>query len=166
MIVSSTWIRNALSLSVCVLAALSCDALFAGDRADATTRTWTDITGKFQIDASFEGYKIGLVSLRKTDDDLISVPMNRLSSSDQRYVRYELRRKQVATTKDDSEAESEVKPEPSRNDDAEPIANTKRMAGIDWRCTVKSVQTAANNDDGTQRPVMWFRVLGDMEGFM
>ena len=171
MIVSSIWMQRTLVACLCI-AALACHVLQAEDStADHKVRTWTDITGKFHIEASFEGYNIGLVDLRKIDDTLISVPLKELSSSDQRYVRYELRQRRVVKSSDKSEAETvaesaNVKSDSDEKEDAEAITKTKKIAGIDWHCTVDSVQAAANSDDGKQRPVMWFRVLGDMEGFM
>lgn len=52
----------------------------------AQTRTWTDSTGKFTIEAEFVNVADGKVGLRKTDGGLIVVPLERLSEPDRRHV--------------------------------------------------------------------------------
>jgi len=52
----------------------------------AQTRTWTDNTGKFTIEAEFVDVADAGVRLRKTDASLIVVPLERLSEADRRHV--------------------------------------------------------------------------------
>lgn len=56
------------------------------DQPTSTIRTWTDSTGKFSVEAIFEGLDDGSVSLRRTDGKLLTVPLARLSVEDQRFV--------------------------------------------------------------------------------
>lgn len=57
----------------------------------ARTRTFTDKTGEFSVDAEFVEFKVdkgvSTVFLKKADDTTIGVPMNRLSDDDQKWVR-------------------------------------------------------------------------------
>jgi len=50
-------------------------------------RTWSDITGRFQTEAEFVDFIDGAVNLKKTDGEVISVPLAKLSAADQEYVR-------------------------------------------------------------------------------
>lgn len=45
-----------------------------------SAETWTDSTGKFQIEASFERVERGLLYLKKDDGSVIAVPLQRLSA--------------------------------------------------------------------------------------
>ena len=47
----------------------------------ASAETWTDNTGKFQIEADFKGVKGKNVVLKKPDGSTIEVPINRLSAA-------------------------------------------------------------------------------------
>jgi predicted RNA-binding Zn-ribbon protein involved in translation (DUF1610 family) len=49
-------------------------------------RTWTDASGKFSVKASFAGYAMGTVNLRKEDGSVIKVDLDQLSADDQEYV--------------------------------------------------------------------------------
>lgn len=49
-------------------------------------RTWTDDTGKFQIEAMLLGFSDGTVSLEKGNGQVVRFPVERLSVDDQRYV--------------------------------------------------------------------------------
>jgi len=55
-------------------------------RAPSTT-TWTSADGKFSTDAEFIYMGGGAVKLRKKDGNEISVPLDRLSDSDQKWIR-------------------------------------------------------------------------------
>ena len=51
-------------------------------------RTWTDATGKFNVEARLVGFASGAVSLRKKDGKQpLSIPLKRLSAPDQAYVK-------------------------------------------------------------------------------
>ncbi|NLS90897.1 MAG: hypothetical protein GXX96_01750 [Planctomycetaceae bacterium] len=50
-------------------------------------RTWTDASGRFQIDAAFGGYAAGTVTLRRADNSTIKVQMDSLCDEDQQWIR-------------------------------------------------------------------------------
>jgi hypothetical protein len=50
-------------------------------------RSWSDVSGKFSVEASLISETNGIVSLRKKDGQLISVPLSKLSIVDQDFVR-------------------------------------------------------------------------------
>ncbi len=49
-------------------------------------RTWTDATGKFSIDANFVEQKDGDVVLRTADGKTLTVPLDKLSETDQEFL--------------------------------------------------------------------------------
>ncbi len=55
-------------------------------RANSSMRTWSDTSGSFAIEASFLGVSEDQVVLQRSDGRQISVPLNRLSIDDQRFV--------------------------------------------------------------------------------
>ncbi|MBI1249469.1 PQQ-binding-like beta-propeller repeat protein [bacterium] len=57
----------------------------------AETRTWTDSTGQFQIEAEFLKYAQGLLTLKKSDGVTITVPLEKFSRSDQAWLRTHLK---------------------------------------------------------------------------
>lgn len=74
-------------LAMAVLAsALNC-AAFAQE-----VRTWRDATGKFSVEATLVEFDGENVKLKKTSDNrVVTMPVEKLSSSDQRYVRRQQR---------------------------------------------------------------------------
>ena len=52
-----------------------------------SVKLWTDDTGNFQVKAVFKGVKEGRVILEQADGTILKVPFDRLSSSDQNYLR-------------------------------------------------------------------------------
>jgi hypothetical protein len=50
-------------------------------------RTWTDPSGTFRVEAAFVESKGGKVTLKKKDGTVLSVPLEKLSDSDQQYVK-------------------------------------------------------------------------------
>ena len=58
----------------------------AGQR-DSASRTWTDTTGEYRVEAEFAAFQDGVVRLRKEDGQEIEVSLEKLSLADQRYVR-------------------------------------------------------------------------------
>ena len=49
-------------------------------------RTWTDRSGRYNIEAVLEDFRDGEVHLRKRDGSLLEVPLERLSKADRQYV--------------------------------------------------------------------------------
>ncbi|OHB69806.1 MAG: hypothetical protein A2V70_14720 [Planctomycetes bacterium RBG_13_63_9] len=52
-----------------------------------STRTWTDATGSFKIEAEFLGLDGDKVRLRKSNGRVITVPLQKLSDADQQFAR-------------------------------------------------------------------------------
>ncbi len=50
-------------------------------------RTWTDSTGDYRVEAEFVSFKDGTVWLKKSDGEVITVPLDALSQTDQDYVK-------------------------------------------------------------------------------
>lgn len=57
------------------------------ERPTEKRRQWTDVTGKFTVDATFIGFKDGKVSLKKASGSMIVLPIEKLSLRDQAIVR-------------------------------------------------------------------------------
>ena len=51
------------------------------------TRTWTDASGRFKIDAEFVKVADGLLTLKRADGKMIQIPLEKLSNEDQTYVK-------------------------------------------------------------------------------
>jgi len=56
-------------------------------RAWAETRTWSDASGKYRIEAELVYAGDGNVRLKKTDGRVVTVPLSKLSDADRRFVR-------------------------------------------------------------------------------
>ncbi|GAA4452719.1 SHD1 domain-containing protein [Novipirellula rosea] len=61
--------------------------LFATGAPFAFTREWTDATGKYKVEAEFDGVVTGKVRLVKPDGSILAVPLERLSEGDQEHIR-------------------------------------------------------------------------------
>ena len=59
----------------------------------AETRTWTDSTGKFKIEADFLEIAEGQVKLQRPDGKRVSLPLAKLSKDDQTYLKEEMKRR-------------------------------------------------------------------------
>jgi hypothetical protein len=55
--------------------------------AAGNLRTWHDATGSFSVEAEFVSAMAGVAKLRKTDGSTISVPIDKLSDEDQKFIR-------------------------------------------------------------------------------
>jgi hypothetical protein len=125
-------------------------------------RQWTDDTGTFQVKATLaEISESGeTVKLRLEDGKFATVPLDRLSESDRRYVTSRSRRKNSASATPASDQPSAISKHKT--------APTTRLFGIDWHPSVDQAREAARgtSSPSDDRPVMCFRVLGDLNGFM
>ncbi len=160
------------------VAAISCCLLVATGHcfAEQEVRTWTDDTGRHDVEATFVDYVDGNVLLLKDDGSEIAVPLERLSSSDRGYVQYELRRKSINERRRPSSVHASA-PMVSRDEEVERISDgspdavrvvgdSQELFGVNWHTPVESAFQTAGAGQKEQRPVMWFRVLGDLSGFM
>jgi hypothetical protein len=55
--------------------------------AGVPMRTWSDVSGRFQIEAVFVSVVDGKVNLRRADGRVLAVPLEKLSAADQAYVK-------------------------------------------------------------------------------
>lgn len=94
--------------------------------AKAMVRTWTDSTGKHTIEAEFRGMVDGKVKLRKMDGSEISLPLEKLSDADQKWVRSPTKKK-VSEADETETAESDQTP-PAESA-ASPPAKEESTAG-------------------------------------
>ena len=159
--------------AVCaVLMAVLATALSASPlTAEEPYRLWTSEDGNYQVMAKLTDYdkKIDLLTLTKQDGDSLLVAIDKISASDQRYLRsFQSSRSQrvLADPLPQNEA-TPTKKTKQRNKKAKQ-PNFKTLYGIDWIPDMKTALSHATgkpttNDD---RPVMWFRVLGDLKGLM
>lgn len=64
---------------------------------ESELRTWKDSTGVFSVEASLVDVTDGKVQLKKADGTTLSVPLEKLSESDQAYIKFGLRRRHNET---------------------------------------------------------------------
>jgi hypothetical protein len=79
-------LRSIRQLFVFALAVAASPYLSAQDRLPTESRIWTDRTGKHRQKAAFQAVSDGVVQLQRPDGKTISVPVEKLSVADQRYV--------------------------------------------------------------------------------
>ncbi|MGY8769251.1 MAG: outer membrane protein assembly factor BamB family protein [Pirellulales bacterium] len=72
----------------------------------AELRTWKDSSGTHTIEAKLIDYKSGSVILEKEDGQQLTVPSAKLSASDQRYIREELKARKSMDTPGSADARS------------------------------------------------------------
>lgn len=121
-------------------------------------RRWTDASGDYNIEASFVDVESGSVQLLKGDGTNIAVPFKLLSSSDQKYVRSRLRQRHTQHRK------KSLPVTDLRTGDVDATtADATPLYGINWY-PAERVSTVAGGKN--IKPVMWFRVLGSLDGFM
>ena len=82
--------RSHLFWSASTLVILSCcaDPICFGDQP----RTWSDVSGKFNVEGTFVDLEHGTVALRKTSGHTIFLPLDQLSRDDRRFVALAFRR--------------------------------------------------------------------------
>ena len=134
-------------------------------------KTWKSQNQKYSVKAKFENYDTDSkqVTLIDRDENTITVQLDQLSSSDQKYV---LRRyKRLVAEKNAANPFKLTKNKPEKEQartDQDEVPTIARW-GIEWTPSMEASQRVAlgsrrrSNDD---RPIMWFRVLGNLEGYM
>lgn len=85
--------RDAMSRRVSIFASLVLAAAFVisagflqAVRADEPTRTWTDASDRYQIEARLIGHEGGTVRLKQADDSIVEIALDQLSEADRKYV--------------------------------------------------------------------------------
>lgn len=119
-----------------------CLVVMAGEHT--ALRRWTDNTGTFSAKATLVSVDQPRqrVTLRLADGRDVTVPLRRLSDQDQAFV--------------------------SRNGADHSVREPLRIAGLDWYEDLNDARSLARGGIGStdDKPILCFRVLGDMEGFM
>lgn len=120
---------------------------FAADSSTPEFREWSDNTGTFRVVATLVDFdkRTGAVQLQLQSGETIDLPMRRLSVSDQNYVNTRVN---------------------SLKANEEPVL--QNIAGIDWLQTKDGASRVALGRKlaADDRPIMCFRALGDLQGFM
>ncbi len=124
-------------------------------RADEPLRKWTDKSGEYEVEAKLVSISSdgNTVSIELRDHQTVDVAIERLSSDDRRYLlRKRLQSRRVAA---------------DRRRQQLPQSRTVNLYGINWHQTLESALAAVQPSKvGRDRPIMCFRVLGDLAGFM
>lgn len=133
--------------------------------ANEPTRKWTSRDGDETVEARFEFYdpKTKVVSIVLEDGHAHEVALNKLSRADRKYVQALVR---DGTSQPTSSRKSGLDLEARENHGKN--AGTTRLFGIQWTPDMEvALQSAAGDDSNrNDRPVMWMRVLGELDGLM
>ena len=115
----------------------------ANEDPESSLREWKSQDGKFSIKASLKAFNRSTkrVTLQKENSTAVVVPLSKLSAADRSFVA----------------AQSSKLPVTGK------IAETTRIHGINWQPEMDNALAAAASE---KKPLMWFRVLGELEGGM
>lgn len=135
--------------SVLLTVALVFGATASIKAAEDALRKWADDSGNFSVDAKLTSVSKdrSSVTLELKDGRSVVVPLSRLSTDDIRYVN-----RQVVAT---SRKKSSISSSPA----------IRELYGIEWYQTLDSAAATARRSTSS-KPIMCFRVLGDLTGFM
>ena len=141
----------------------------ADETADETAedyRIWADDSGEHQIEAALVDYVRGKVRLSKRDGVEVTIAYRRLSEIDRQYVREVISQRKEADAPTVSPFKPSTLPPATVGDMAVERSvpseqKPKELYGIQW---VNSLDKAVEAKGS--KPIVWFRVLGDLEGFM
>ena len=134
-------------------------------------RTWKSHDNQHSVNAKFDRYEpdSGDVTIVDRDGEAITVQLDELSVGDQKLVvrlhkKMESQKKSSDNPFKRNQGNSKKKPQEDRK-----RVRTVARWGIEWTPQLKNAQVAAlgrsrSSDD--DRPIMWFRVLGDLGGYM
>ncbi len=139
-----------------VVLSLGLAVLTTYSRADEPLRRWTDKSGKYEVEAKLVSISSdgNTVSIELRDRQSVDVPIERLSSDDRRYL---LRHKRLQSKRLAADRRRQQLQQ----------GRTVELYGINWHQTLESALAAGQPTKvGTDKPIMCFRVLGDLAGFM
>ncbi len=135
-------ISQVIRVLLAVMTLTSCQVVMAGE--DSTLRRWTDNTGRFSATAVLVSVDpIGRqITLQLSDGRSVTLPLRRLSEADRAFV--------------------------SHGAADDPVDEPLRIAGLDWYDDPDDARKLARGGAGPadDKPILCFRVLGDLEGFM
>ena len=104
-------------------------------------RTWTDATGKQQLDAELADLNDGKVVLRRPDGQVMAIDLEEFSRADQEYVRKEIQRRRDAQRAEVSGRPSTIPYGPGRQlcvladtmiDESSGMACSRNRPGVFW----------------------------------
>ena len=107
----------------------------------AAARTWTDRTGKQQVEADFVDFNDGKVLLTQADGQIFAVNLEEFSKQDQEYVRRELKRRRAEQKAEISDNPGTVLYGPGRElcklaspliDESSGLACSRKQPGVFW----------------------------------
>ena len=128
-------------------------------------RTWVSMDGQQQIEAEFVRYdpKSKEVELKTHADETIVVQLQNFSRADQRFVTHVARKgiKQLKNANSNRPSLSTRSNKSNHNHGA-------NLFGIHWTKDISSAKKLAkgSNSPNEDKPIFWFRVLGQLDGFM
>ena len=132
---------------------------------DNEMRTWWSLDGSESLRASLDGFdkKTKVVSLRDQNDEIVTVKITQLSRADRSYVARSNRKK--ANAKREASDEASLKEDDPREPKKKRQVRTLQRFGVNWTKSIDDALVVAS-DEEVRKPVMWFRVLGDLKGLM
>ena len=153
-----------------LLVAVSASGLLGQQPAtsfDVGQRRWRDKSGHHEVLAKLVSYHDRKVTLLRHDGQSIDVPLDQLSAPDIAYVSRQRRvaRAQQHRPESKSVSSGETKrglASPSTSHRKIRGAASERLFGVDWFNSDAALAAAQQE----QKPILWFRVLGDLSGFM
>lgn len=171
----------------CIVFLTAAQQATAQEAVRDSLRTWQDASKQYSVEAKLIDYDrpTRTVTLEKEDGSQISLPLEKLCQVDRQLIlgpyirkaRAERKAKQKEKLANISEDESEIasgqvsnqasqrSERSSRAEDGNPF----ELYGINWIRGVDNasrIATAGTEKTSDDRPIMLFRVLGDLEGFM
>lgn len=141
--------------------------------ADTNLRVWADSSNRNQITARLlsRNTRDNKVSLECGDGTIVEMLLSDLPISDRKYIARKTSQSKRAAYRLKSQrpsADTDLLVDASQN--AQPsqkpvgkVRKRRRVNKIDWHRSSPTARTAATADN---RPIIWFRVLGDLEGYM
>lgn len=133
-------------------------------------RSWTSRDKSQTIEATFKSYdpRTKQLILKLLNGEELQVKLKQLSRTDQRYVTNASKRNtKELLSPDTTEFVGTPKKKRKRMNRDRSLKTTKAF-GIEWNPGMESALTKAQGGESASddRPVMWLRVLGDLDGFM
>ncbi|MGI9515885.1 MAG: hypothetical protein ACR2NP_02465 [Pirellulaceae bacterium] len=156
-----------LSLVMAIGVLLTAPGLTNAWQDQTNLRTWNVPDGQ-SLDAELVSFdqESGEVTLRGEDGELIEMQATDLHISDRRYLDRQMarqNRRQRQRASSDPIDRALAGNAGSRTD-----RSALHLYGIDWHRNPASAARAASGKEtvSDDKPVIWFRVLGDLSGFM
>lgn len=173
-----------------IVVTLACFALPADvfaqqyEFTDTNQREWTDRRGENGFTARLVSYnrKSGEVVLQRADESTLEAPLMDFSISDRRYLTRQTNKAKRAAKRVELANREAKKKLTSEKGSTELLSlntgasstvreltdDVRRLYDIDWYQVPENATYAARGAAGFQddKPIMWFRVLGDLAGYM